>query len=118
MDMEPGVEHLGRATAKGVDVMLIIVEPGKRSIDSTRRILHMAKEIGLKNIHLIANKTKHREDEQYIRDSFPEHDIISFIPYSDHILQSDRPGKSVLDDITEDLTNRFLDILQSLEKHE
>jgi len=118
MDMEPGVEHLGRATAQGVDVMLIIVEPGKRSVDSTLRILRMAKEIGLKNIQLIANKVKHREDEEYIRNSFPEHDIISFIPYSDQILQSDRPGMSVLNIMTEDLTNRFMEILQRLEEHE
>ena len=118
MDMEPGVEHLGRATAQGVDVMLIVAEPGKRSVDSTNRILRMAKEIGLKNIHIIANKIKYPEDEEYIRGAFPGHDIISFIPYSDKILQSDRPGMSVLDNLSEDLTDRFVDIMKILEKHE
>lgn len=116
MDMEPGVEHLGRATAHGVDVMLIVVEPGQRSIDSTHRILGMAEEIGLKNIQLIANKIKLAEDEKFIQDAFPAHDIFSFIPYSDQILQSDRAGISVIDSLSEDLVNHFNNILQRLEK--
>ena len=115
MDMEPGVEHLGRATAKGVDVMLIVTEPGNRSIDSSHRILRMAKEIGLKNIRLVANKIKHPEDEEYIQGAFPGQDIISFIPYSDQILQSDRPGLSVLENLTEDMTDRFASIIDRLE---
>jgi CO dehydrogenase maturation factor len=115
MDMEPGVEHLGRATAHGVDVMLIVVEPGQRSIDSTHRILDMAKEIGLKDIQLIANKIKQAEDERFIRDAFPANDIFGFIPYSDQILQSDRAGISVIDILPEDLMEHFNNILQRLE---
>ena len=116
MDMEPGVEHLGRATAHGVDVMLIVVEPGQRSIDSTHRILDMAKEIGLKDIQLIANKIKQADDERFIQDAFPANDIFGFIPYSDQILQSDRAGISVIDSLPEDLMEHFNNILQRLEK--
>ena len=50
MDMEAGVEHLGCATARGVDTMLVVLEPGQRSIDSTRRVIRMAGDIGLSNI--------------------------------------------------------------------
>ena len=116
MDMEPGVEHLGRATANGVDVMLIVVEPGQRSIDSTHRILGMAKEIGLKNIQLIANKIKQADDEKFIQDAFPSNDLFGSIPYSDQILQSDRAGISVIDSLPEDLMEHFNNILQRLEK--
>ena len=116
MDMEPGVEHLGRATANGVDVMLIVVEPGQRSIDSTQRILGMAQEIGLNNIQLIANKIKQADDEKFIQDAFPAHDIFGFIPYADKILQSDRAGVSVIDGLPEDLVDHFNKILQRLEK--
>jgi CO dehydrogenase maturation factor len=116
MDMEPGVEHLGRATANGVDVMLIVVEPGQRSIDSTQRILGMAQEIGLNNIQLIANKIKQADDEKFIQDAFPAHNIFGFIPYADKILQSDRAGVSVIDGLPEDLVDHFNNILQRLEK--
>jgi CO dehydrogenase maturation factor len=116
MDMEPGVEHLGRSTARGVDVMIIVIEPGQRSIDSTNRIIRMAKELGLENIQLVANKVKGPEDERFIQESIPDHKILSFIPYSDQILQSDRPGLSVLDDVPEEVMERFESILQTLEK--
>ena len=50
MDMEAGVEHLGRATVKGVDLLIIVVEPGQHSVDSTNKIIRMASEIGLSKI--------------------------------------------------------------------
>ena len=42
MDMEAGVEHLGRATVSGVDGLLIVVEPGQRSVDCAKSIIGMA----------------------------------------------------------------------------
>ena len=116
MDMEPGVEHLGRATAQGVDVMLIVVEPGQRSIDSTHRIFRLAEEIGLGNIQLVANKIMRPEDKDFIREAFPEREIYGFIPYADQILQSDRPGISVLDHLPDKLIGYFDNILQRLER--
>jgi CO dehydrogenase maturation factor len=114
MDMEAGIEHLGRGTARGVDVMLIVVEPGQRSIDSTNRIIRMAKEIGLRNIKLIANKIAWESDEQLIRNAFPENEIIEFIPYHDDLRKVDRIDKSVLDDINQSIVDKFENILKRL----
>jgi len=47
LDMEAGVEHLGRGTAQGVDRMLVVVEPGRRSIATARTIKQYAADIGL-----------------------------------------------------------------------
>jgi len=63
MDMEAGVEHLGRATASGVDGMIIVVEPGQRSIDCAKAIIGMAHDIGLKKLHIVANRVTCHEDE-------------------------------------------------------
>src|SRR5271157_1745026 len=49
VDMEPGIEHLGRATAQGVDAMIIVLEPGTRSRETARRIISLSKDIGLEN---------------------------------------------------------------------
>ena len=76
----------------------------------------MGVELGLKNIPLIGKKIKRPEDEKFIQDAFPAHDIFGFIPYSDQILQSDRAGISVIDSLPEDLMNHFNNILQRLEK--
>ena len=50
MDMEAGIEHLGRATAKAVDKLIVVVEPGRRSIDTAEHIRKLAGEIGLNHI--------------------------------------------------------------------
>ena len=55
MDMEAGIEHLGRATAKAVDKLIVVVEPGRRSIDTAGHIRQLASEIKLNNIAVVGN---------------------------------------------------------------
>ncbi len=115
MDMEAGVEHLGRATVSGMDRMIIVIEPGQRAVDSTRRILHLAHDIGLQDIRLVANKVTGQEDERFLRDAFPENSFIGIIPYREELRRADRDGRSVLDGLPADLLRCFEDILKNLE---
>lgn len=110
MDMEAGVEHLGRATASGVDVMLVVLEPGQRSIDSTERIITYAKDIGIQKIKLVANKVASKNDEELLLQAFPKQDFLSFIPYSEELRQNDRKEVSVLSGLGEKMRNVFLDL--------
>jgi len=114
MDMEPGIEHLGRATARGVTSFIIVVEPGTRSIESYKRISGMAEEIGMKSIHVIGNKVRSGEDEDLIRGGVDPDRIIGMIPYSAAILASDRDGKSAIDNFDGNLLGLFDTILQKL----
>jgi CO dehydrogenase maturation factor len=114
LDMEAGVEHLGRATAKGVDLMLVVVEPGQRSIESTRRILRMAEEIGLRQIKIVANKIATDEDFGRIQQAFPEHEIIGVIPFADEIRRADRDGKSVLDGLSAPILEKLNEITEKV----
>ncbi len=114
MDMEPGVEHLGRATARAVDTMIVVIEPGQRSIDSAARVIRLAREIGLSNLQFVANKVNGRADEQFIRQAFPHHDLLGIIPFSEEIRRSDRSGKSVLHGLGQEMVHRFEEILDKL----
>ncbi|MDQ1351173.1 MAG: family ATPase [Acidobacteriota bacterium] len=114
MDMEAGVEHLGRATTRGVDCMIVVIEPGQRSIDSAYKIIRMAHEIGLENLRFVANKVDGTNDEQFIRNAFPNNELMGIIPYSEEIRRNDRNGLSVLDNMNNDLMNRFMEILRKL----
>jgi CO dehydrogenase maturation factor len=114
MDMEAGVEHLGRATARGVDTMMVVIEPGQRSIDCAKKVIRMSNEIGLKNIQFVANKVDGPNDEQFIRDAFPGHDLLGMIPYSEEIRRNDRNGLSVLDGLSEEMVKRFEGILRNV----
>jgi CO dehydrogenase maturation factor len=111
MDMEAGIEHLGRATARGVDKMLVVVEPGQRSLDSARRILRLCREIGIKHIGIVGNKVAVPADERLIQQAFPAEELLGLIPYAEDLRQTDREGCSVLDGISPFLHQCFETIL-------
>src|SRR4030042_5867175 len=67
VDMEAGIEHLGRATAGNVDKMLIVVEPGQRSVDTANSIITLGREIGIREFAIIANKVKNMDQESWIK---------------------------------------------------
>lgn len=114
MDMEAGIEHLGRATSQGVDLMLVVVEPGQRAIDCARTVMRMAGEIGVQNVAFIGNKVNGAEDEQFIKDALPGGNILGFIPYSETIRKADRDGVTVLDAADEDLRRTLEEIIAKI----
>lgn len=116
LDMEAGVEHLGRATARGVDTMVVVVEPGQRSLDCARRVKRMAGQIGLTNLCVVGNKITSPEDEAFIRENLPEMDYIGSIPFSETIRQADRSGVSVIQNLKAEELEPFEAILSTLKQ--
>jgi CO dehydrogenase maturation factor len=88
IDMEAGVEHLGRATARAVDKMIIVVEPGKGSIETAYRIRELAKDIGLENIAVVANKIRNEQDKDFLVSSMPDFEFLGFIPYDQSVIEA------------------------------
>ena len=101
MDMEAGVEHLGRATSASVDALIVVVNPGKRSRVAADKIRKLGTDIGIKNIVVLGNRIRSEEDKQLIRESMPDYEILGFIPEMDEIVNSDRDGTRPFDDITQ-----------------
>ncbi|HIJ54922.1 MAG TPA: AAA family ATPase [Deltaproteobacteria bacterium] len=97
MDMEAGIEHLGRGTAKAVNRLLVVVEPGRRSIDTAEHIRKLASEIGLSNIHLIGNKIRNKDDEAFLKDHLSGFEFLGFLPFDDALIEADLKGISPFD---------------------
>lgn len=89
LDMEAGIEHLGRATAGAVDRLIVVVEPGKRSIDTALKIVELASDIGLKAVSLIANKIRSEQDRDFIMHAARGLDVIGFLPFNEAFLKAD-----------------------------
>jgi CO dehydrogenase maturation factor len=89
MDMEAGVEHLGRATAKAVDRLIVVVEPGRRSVETARRIKKLAEEIGLHNIAAVGSKIRSQSEREFLTSSLPDFEFLGFIPYDQAIVDAD-----------------------------
>ena len=116
MDMEAGVEHLGRATARGVDAMLVVVEPGQRSVDCAHRVIRMADEIRLQRLAFVANKVSCPEDETFVRQALAGRELLGIIPFNEHIRVADRDGVCVLPPPGSEARGAFENILRELER--
>jgi CO dehydrogenase maturation factor len=107
MDMEAGVEHLGRATSASVDALIVVVNPGARSRAAAAKIRKLGQDIGIKNILILGNRVNGPEDEKLIRESLSDFEIIGFIPEQNEIVEADRAGRRAFEDITHAPTELF-----------
>jgi CO dehydrogenase maturation factor len=96
LDMEAGIEHLGRGTALGVDLMLIVVEPGQRSVETAHHIRAMAANIGIRRFGVVINKsTAPEKDRTWMVREFGE--VLGVIPFDPRIVDADRANQSLFD---------------------
>jgi CO dehydrogenase maturation factor len=97
LDMAAGIEHLGRATAKAVDRLIIVVEPGKKSIETAFRIKRLAQDIGVTNIAAVGNKVRSDVDKKYIMNSLPDFTFLGFIPFDPAIIDAEITNSQTLE---------------------
>ena len=97
MDMEAGLEHLGRGTASLMDQFIVVIEPGARSIQTYGRIKELARDIGVTQVRVVANKVRDERDEAFLRERIPEEDLLGFIHYNADVIEADRNGQSPFD---------------------
>ena len=97
MDMEAGLEHLGRGTAMNMDQFIVVIEPGARSVQTYRNVKRLASDLGVKRVRVVANKVRDERDEEFIRGAIPAEDLLGMIHYNLEIMDADRNGKSPYD---------------------
>ncbi len=92
VDMEAGIEHLTRGTAEGVDAFIVVVEPGKRSIQTALAVKDMAKELGVRNVFVAANKVRDEGDKEFIKNNISDMNLIGIISFNSDIVEADIKG--------------------------
>ena len=97
LDMEAGIEHLGRGTSRMVDKLIVVVEPGRRSIETAVNIRKLASEIGLKNIGVVGNKVRSQSDREFLKSTLSDFDFLGFIPYDQAVVDADLANLPLLD---------------------
>lgn len=97
MDMEAGVEHLGRGTAEAVDALLIVAEPGSRSIETAERIRQLAADLGIKRTFAVGSKIRSEEDAAFLRNQLSGIPYLGSLPFSEEIVEADLKKISLFD---------------------
>lgn len=115
LDMEAGIEHLGRGTAENVDEMIVVVEPGLKSVETAVRIKKLAEDLDIKRVSGILNKVKDEEGKKIVQRRLEELDIplLGIIPYDELFVRSDLSGKAPLD---LDEKSKGINALKEIEK--
>ncbi len=112
LDMEAGIEHLGRGTATGVDLMMVVVEPGQRSVETAHRVREMSTALGIRRFGVVLNKSTAAEDLAWIEAEFGAENVYGRIPFDARIAAADRAGTALADD---ECLQWFRDVQRTLE---
>lgn len=113
LDMEAGIEHLGRGTASAVDKLIVVVEPGRRSLETALNIKKLAADLGLKNLAVVGNKVRGDTDKEFLKASLPGFEFLGFIPYDQAVVDADLANRPVLA-ASPQVTSAVNEIYQSL----
>ena len=92
LDMEAGLEHLGRGTAMSVDRLIVVVEPGRRSLETAHQIRKLADDLGLKHVNLVGNKIRSEKDKEFLLANMQDFQFLGFIPFRSDIIEADLEG--------------------------
>ncbi|MGC2111207.1 MAG: AAA family ATPase [Candidatus Korobacteraceae bacterium] len=118
LDMEAGIEHLGRGTAMGVDLMMAVVEPGQRSVETAERVRRMSADLGIGRFGVVLNKTADpEEDSRWIAGEFGEECLLGAIPLDVRIARADRQGRALADLGYPELLNPFRELQKKLQSY-
>ncbi len=115
IDMEAGLEHLGRGSTGYVDALIIVVEPGQRAMNTARQIRKLGEDLKIKNMMIVGNKVNSEEDRRLIEEHLSDFPVLGHMSFNPKILQADREGKSPYD-IDEKIKEEVEVILKELEK--
>jgi CO dehydrogenase maturation factor len=97
--MEASLEHLSRGTVQNVDVLLVITEPYFRSLETTARIVPLARELGLQHVFVVGNKTRTPSDEEALHAfcARRDYEMIGIIPFDPAVTDADARGQALID---------------------
>jgi CO dehydrogenase maturation factor len=115
LDLEAGLEHLGRGTAMAVDLLVVVVEPGQRSVETAHQVHKLAADIGIRNLAFVGNKVRSKRDEEFLKERMPRYRFLGFLPYDTEIVEADLDGRPPFEKNPEGLkiVRNMLDDIQS-----
>ncbi len=114
LDMEAGLEHMGRASATGVDALISVVEPGMRSVQTANRIQRLARDIGIGRTFVVANRIRETQQQQALQQALAGQTIAGVLPYCDDLARADLHGRAAetQDPAFTEAFERMMDTLQ------
>jgi CO dehydrogenase maturation factor len=98
LDLEAGVEHIGRGTAKAVDVLLIVADSNLKSLEIAKHIHDMTAAAEMKHVYLVGNRVMNPAQEEAIKSFAKENslEILALVPFDQKVIEADMLGQTPL----------------------
>lgn len=97
LDMEAGLEHLGRGTSAAVDAFIVVVEPGQRSLQTARAVRRLAADIGIHKVYVVGNKIRNEAEQSFVLENLPGDEVLGFMPFSEKAILADMQAQAIFD---------------------
>jgi len=120
LDMEAGIEHLGRGTTRGMDLMIVVVEPGARSLETAERIKNLSSEIGIKNLAAVINKGGSKKVNERLEELGIE--VLGEIPFDPKLMQADLDKRAPIEvggkavDAIVKIKEKLIEVIEGIRK--
>ena len=120
LDMEAGIEHLGRGTTRGMDLMIVVVEPGARSLETAERIKTLSSEIGIKHLVAVINKGGSEKVNERLKELGIE--VLGEIPFDPKLMQADLEKRAPIEvggkavDAIVKIKEKLIDVIEGIRK--
>ncbi len=97
--MEASIEHLSRGTLRDVETLLIITEPYFRALETLGRTVPLARELGIPQMYVVANKVRSERDEAAIREYTARLglDLLAVVPFDEAAQEADRQNQALVE---------------------
>lgn len=116
IDMEAGIEHLGRASTRAVTALIVVVEPGKRSIQTAFQVKKLAGDLGIKRIYAVGNKVMNDTHREFLKNALGDIPLLGMISYSNKLIELDLKGEAAFSN-NEQLLSEVSEIIAQLEEY-
>lgn len=116
IDMEAGIEHLGRASIRAVTALIVVVEPGKRSIQTAFQVKKLAEDLGIKTVYAVGNKVMNDTHREFLKNALGDIPLLGMISYSERLIELDLKGEAAFSNNNQ-LLSEVSEIIAKLEEY-
>lgn len=113
VDTDAGIEHFGRGVEKGVDILLVVIDPSKESILLAEKVSELGRQVD-KPVYYILNRIADQETEELLLNSIDRERVIAIIPENKGIFISGLAGTEFNIDVKG--IRKIADMLESKKK--